>query len=278
MTITALLKLEWMKMKNYTLFKVIAGFYLIFLPASLLITKTWNTNSADIGFDVKSFLMFPSVWNYLAYTGNWIAYFVFGFLGVTLITNEFSDRTLRQNIISGMTRSSFFKAKVVFIAAISIVATLYFILMALAIGFFNTETIYWDKIWQESAIIVRYLMMCLSYLSFGLMLGMLMKRTALATIFYFIYVFFIELVWRWGVHYQVVKNTGNSTVIKTMHFYPMNIVEDLTPTPLPAMVQGMSEEFKFPIFLTPTEALLGSIFYVLLFLYCCRLLLMKKDL
>lgn len=267
-----------MKMRSYTLFKVIAGFYLIFLPASLLITKTWNMNPNNMGFDVKTFLMFPSVWNYLAYTGNWIAYFIFGFLGVTLITNEFSDRTLRQNIISGMSRTSFFNAKVVFISAISVVATLYFIVVGLMIGFFNTETIYWAKVWQESGIIIRYFMMCFTYLSFGLMLGMLMKRTALATIFYFIYVFFIELVWRWGVHYQIVKGTQNNTIIKTMHFYPMNIVEDLTPTPLPTVVQSMSNDFKFPIFLSPTEALLGSIFYAILFLYICRLLLLKRDL
>ena len=99
-----LLKLEWLKQKDYLLFKLLVGAYMVFLPASLFIGKKMDFSSEVPINPVRDFFQFPTIWEWLGYFGNWMVFFVLGFLSVLMVTNEYNNRTLRQNIITGLDR------------------------------------------------------------------------------------------------------------------------------------------------------------------------------
>lgn len=260
--------LEWKKMQNYLVFRILILLYLVLLPGMLMTLKNIQVPKEVISNDV--FFMFPSVWNYLGYIGNWLGFFIFGFLAVLSVTNEYSNRTLRQNIISGLSRQEFFSAKFVFTLAVSTGATLYFIFVALVVGFFNTETIYMSKVWQEASIIPRFFLMCFGYMSFGMMLGLLLRRTGLTLFLYLTYVMFLESILRWVVHRHIVNG-------RSMLFYPMNAVEDLTPLPLPQAFKNLSDQSGFSIFLTSNEAIVTTIIYCIIFWILSFLYMKKAD-
>jgi hypothetical protein len=68
--------------------------------------------------------MFPTVWQYLGYIGNWLCFFFFGFLSIVVVTTEHSYRTMRQNIITGLSRQQYFLSKFYLIVVVSLLAAL----------------------------------------------------------------------------------------------------------------------------------------------------------
>ncbi len=253
-----LLKLEWLKVRKYKIFRVMVIFYLVLLPACLLITKTFKYIPEEL-VSRESLYMFPTVWGYLGYIGNWLTFFFLGFLSVIIVTMEHSNRTFRQNIITGLSRNEFFKAKIVFILTISLLATLYYLLVGLGIGFTNTDTIYFSKIVQEAHLIPRFFLMCIGYMSFGFFLGVLIKRTGIALFIYLVYIMFIESVLR-GIHMYYIRNIS-------MHLYPMNANEDLVPIPFAKLAEEFLRENQFSLFLEPHQAALTVCFYTSIFLF-----------
>ena len=96
-----LLQLEWLKQKNFTMFRVMTVLFLVGLPSLLLIVKTFNLPTENLPPmipSVESLYQFPNVWIYLGYVGNWLTFFFMGFMGVLMVTNEYANKTLRQNI------------------------------------------------------------------------------------------------------------------------------------------------------------------------------------
>jgi hypothetical protein len=253
-----LLKLEWLKVKKYRVFQVMVIFYMILLPAILLVTKTFNGIPEEL-VSKESLYMFPTVWGYLGYIGNWLTFFFLGFLSVIIVTVENNNRTYRQNIITGLSRSEYFQGKVIFIIVICLVATVYYALVGLAIGFTNTDTIYFSKIVQEADLIPRYFLMCLGYMSFGFFLGVLIKRTGIALFIYLIYIMFIESVIR-GIHLYYIRNIS-------MHLYPMNANEDLVPIPFAKIAEEFLRENEFSLFLEPSIAAITVCIYTSIFLF-----------
>lgn len=145
-----------------------------------------------------------------------------------MTSSEFSSKTFRQNLITGLSRSQMFQAKLYTILMISTVATLLYWISCLAYGLIHTPDITIDLITERWEWVLRYWLMCLGYMSFAWMLAVVFRRSALATIFYLTYVLFLEPILRWAVHYQLFNH-------RSMLFYPMNAIEDLEPNPFSNM-------------------------------------------
>lgn len=253
-----LLQLEWKKLYSHTAIRILLIFYMVLLPAILLTGKRLQDLPPPM-ISNEVFFIFPTIWQFLGYIGNWLCFFFFGFLAVLMVTSEYSNKTMRQNIITGLSRKEYFLGKIYFIAACSLFATLYYTLVALVIGFFSTDTIFWVKLTQNADYVPRYFLMCFGYMIFGAFLGFLIQRTGIALFLYLSYIMFIELILRWGVHFQLLKN-------RSMHFYPLNAIEDLVPIPIPEAANEFVDEFGFGLFLSPTEAVVTALIYLSLFI------------
>lgn len=252
------LRLEWMKFRYFRVFQIMIISFMILLPSALMVGKSINSIPPQLGSQ-EMFFIFPTVWKFLAYIGNWLAFFFLGFLGVLCITTEFANKTLRQNVITGLTRRDVFLSKFLFILGISAAATVYLIVCGLIIGAIHTETIYLSKVLEENGLIFRFFLMCLGYMIFGLLIGTLFRRTGLALFSYLTIAMFAEPVFRWVVHKRFIPGTS-------MHFYPLNALEDLTPIPFGDLPKQFIEENGFDLFLEPTTAAITVSVYSLLFL------------
>lgn len=267
-----LLKLEWLKQKDYILFKLLAIAYMVFLPAILFVGKKMDVGS-DAPFNPKAqFFQFPTIWGWLGYIGNWMVFFVLGFMAVLMVTNEYSNRTLRQNVITGLKRVEFFKSKVIFMAAVALAAAIYYTLCVLVIGLLHVDdTLYFSTIFKDLDMVPRFWLMAMGYMSFGLLLGLLIKRTGIALFLYLAYAMVIEVVWRWVVHLYFFKNISVS-------LYPLNAMEDLAPLPVAEKFFGMIAQQGFRVILTPIEASVTTIVYTSLFLFWSYKRLQNSDL
>jgi len=264
-----LLQLEWKKYKNYRLFQLLFIGYLILLPG-ILWSIVGREFGAGVPFDPVTIYTFPDIWEYMAYFGNWLMFFFLGFVGVLTITNEHSYKTFRQNIISGLTRHDFFMAKILSILAIILFCTLYFILVGYVVGSYYTRDPQWDEMTEHAGAIANFALVCLAYSVYGLLLGVLVKRTGFALFIYMVAGMFLEKIFRWLIHKNLFDNVS-------MHFYPFNSVNDLTPWPSP-MIRNAVENSGMRLFLTTGEAQITVWIYILLFLAFIYWRIRKGDL
>ena len=104
------------------------------------------------------------------------------------------------------------------------------------------------------------------------MIGYIVKKPGLATFFYFSYILFIELILRWWVHANLI---GKS---KSILYYPMNAIEDLTPLPFYKYVENFNPIEDLPnIVLSHQEATIISIISIVIFLGLSHFVFNKKD-
>jgi ABC-2 type transport system permease protein len=268
MKILYLLELEWLKMRHYLPFRVLMGLYVVLLPLSLLSFKRMPFPKE---FGLNAYFMFPDVWQTIAYMGNWVAYFSLGFISILSITNEYSLKTLRQNIINGISRKNFYLSKIFFIGALCMAATVYYIILVFLFGIFNTETIYVSRIFENSDFIIRYFLMCFSFSSLGFLFGMFFRKSGISLFLYFAYTLFVERI----IRYLVLEKILGSQYIGYM---PANATNDLTPFPIPKGVKSMAGDASMKIFLNSAESLITATLFTILFLYLSYLALKNRDL
>ncbi|MBK8506328.1 MAG: ABC transporter permease [Saprospiraceae bacterium] len=266
-----LLQLEWLKFRKNVVFQVLGGLYLLLLPMQLMAVKSMNISIP--GLTSNMLVQFPTVWSFLAYTGSWLVYFFWGFFAIFLMSNEFSQKTFRQNIISGLTRAQIYVGKFEFVLLLCILSTAYYALWAILFGMANTTDDSSFGPLDRIDMIPRYLLMNLGYMSLGIFFAVLSRKTAMSVFLYFAYTLFLEPMIRWMFHRRIFDG-------RSMHFYPANAFEDLTPLPLGdvSFTRDLVEQGEAGLYLSGSESVVTSLIYIMLLWLAGYWLVKSKDL
>ena len=134
-----LLKIEWLKIKNYTAFIIVSIFFVIGVVAVNYIIFVVNKNiiiqsQAVILTGKFSPFQFDKTWQTTSYAAGWLLLLP-ALMLIILITNEFTFRTHRQNIIDGWSRLQFIHVKIVMALLVAIFSAILVFFTALAFGF-----------------------------------------------------------------------------------------------------------------------------------------------
>jgi len=265
-----LLSLEWMKFKNNSVFILFGTMFVLTFPLAIFIGKEIKNLPKPLP-DNSIFYIFPTVWEWLAYEGSWLAFFFLAFIVMNMITTEVSNKTMRQNIITGLTRRDFFIAKLASVLSLCIAATLFYIIVALLIGYFHNDPYSLQGAFADTSWILRYFLMCLGYLSFALMIGFLVRSPGVSIFVYISYIFFIEPLLKWSVDYKLTKDS-------TINYWPMNAIEDLTPLPLYKYAENIPrQDLDFNFLLDPYHAMIAVPIYSILFIGIAYWHFMSRD-
>jgi ABC-2 type transport system permease protein len=187
-----LLKVEWMKVKNYRTFWVLSILYLIsvfganYIAYQIYQSRPKNNDMAKgiIGtpFD------FPDVWHVVSYTSSFLM-FMLGLMIIISFTNEYSYKTHRQNIIDGWSRKEFIFVKMAITVIIASVATIAVFVTALSFGLFeNASSFTFEKI----EFIGYFFIQAVSYCAAALLFSLLFKRSGITIGVYFLYTLILE--------------------------------------------------------------------------------------
>lgn len=193
-----LLKIEWLKLKSYKAFWIMVGLYLFILFSIIFglpefldyIATKANESAAVKAFKTLAF-NFADVWQNIAYVAGmrgFIKIFL-ALLVLVFISNEFSFLTVRSNILSGLSRTQFMLGKLSVVFLLSLIATLALLVSGLYLGFrFSANT-------EAGAILSRihwlffYFIETYTYLTFALLIGILIRKTGFAIITLLSYIF-----------------------------------------------------------------------------------------
>jgi len=249
-----LLKIEFHKILFSRTFWIILGLYVVLIaPIAFGLENILDSISFGKGRHqppMASMLLqgftvfdFPGVWHNMAYLASWFK-LLLAVIVVILVTNEYSYRTLRQNIIDGMSKWEIIWAKELVILILSVAAVILLIIVTVLLGIPQGDT----NIFSGSGIVLAYFVSLILYLNFAYFLSSWLKKAGFVLGILFLYTIVIENV----ISLKLPESISR--------FFPMNLISNMIPNPLVKIV-GESADSDFSILNIGACA-----FYVILFI------------
>ena len=272
-----LLRIEWMKIKNYNAFIVISVFFALGVFAANYLAYAFKKNVID-PVDPTGFLSadapfgFPKVWQTVSYYSG-LMLLLPGLLLLILITNEFTYKTHRQNIIDGISRIQFTQVKLLMGLLMAVASTILVFIAALIFGFSITSGIFSFRGVEN---IGYFFLKALTYNFIAILFGVLIRRTGFAIAVYFIYTVF-ENGLSMFLYFLAIKLKKDHAIDlgNLGNYLPMNAADGLLYSPF-SSVTNMANKF-LPADYTWLVILLSMV-YLVLFYFWSEKKMIKSDL
>jgi ABC-2 type transport system permease protein len=219
-----LIKTEWLKIKNYRAFWWMTGIVALSYPGINYLFHfiyKQQLNDKRMGPILKMInnpFSFPDVWHTVAYLSSWFI-FIPSIVVIMFITNEYTYKTHRQNIIDGWSRTQFITSKLIDVLIVSLLITIMYFLVALVIGFVNSSS---ADVWEGTRYIPLFFLQTFSQLSIAFLIAFLSRKAFIALgIFLFYYIILEPMAV--GLTRAYVDDIGR--------FLPLEISDRLIPIP-----------------------------------------------
>ena len=175
-----LLSIELHKLKYNKLAKVISIVYFILITFIALIASI-EFKFGDFNFRIadQGIFNFPFIWHF----NTWIASILKLFLAIVIVSmmaNEYSNRTLKQNLIDGLSKKEFVISKFLTVVLFSFVSTLFVFIVSLLLGLVFSDYNEIGIIFSDMEYLLAYFINLVGFFSFCLFIGILVKRSAFA--------------------------------------------------------------------------------------------------
>ncbi len=227
---TNIVKTEWLKIKNYPAFWWVFGITALTYPAiNYLFLYAYHdiTRQKSTAGQVLKALMgnpfaLPEGWCTMAFFSSFFIY-IPSIVVIMLITNEYTYKTNRQNIIDGWSRKNFMAAKMIDVLLLSGIVTLLYAVVALIIGLTNATSAT-AGIWDLSYYIGLFFLQTFSQLSIAFTVGMLLRKAFIALAVFTFYSIILETIAVNVLKYRYHSEAGR--------FFPMEISDRLLTKPV----------------------------------------------
>ncbi|HEY9005181.1 ABC transporter permease subunit [Ohtaekwangia sp.] len=225
-----LLKIDLKKMTSYRTFWVIGGLYFLTLGLGAAsgmeflkwLARTFEDFGQKLNINRIPLYHFPDVWMNLIWCAGLLK-IVLAVLVAISITNEYSYRTIRQNIIDGLSRSEFLFSKIITNVLLSLISVVMIFLIGLVTGMIYSPSIELDRIMTDLEFFPAYFLELFFFLSFALMLGVLIQRAGLTII----------LLLLFPAIEAIVAAKVDNYLPEVIPFFPMRSIWYLIPWPFP---------------------------------------------
>ena len=219
----SLLQIEWMKIRHYKTFWILFALFIISVfGLNMIVFKVKQAiDEADplLKAMTSGPFGFPDVWKTVGWLTGWLLYFP-GFIMIFLVTNEFTYRTHRQNIIDGWSRKQFVSVKLVMAAILAAICTLMMVLASLVFGFASGTSFSVSNL----EFIGYFFLTSYTYMLFAFMLALFLRRAALSVGIFFIYALIFDNLISGFISGQTNTPLGS-------YVAPLQVADDLFPIP-----------------------------------------------
>lgn len=189
-----LLSIELQKIWKNKASKILTLTYFILLSFIALI--------ASIKFDIGFFKFhlaemgifnFPFIWHFNTYIAAWLKFFL-AIVIVSMMANEYSYGTLKQNLIDGLSKKEFVLSKFLMVVLFALCSTIFVFIMSLILGFCFSSYNEPDVILMDLDYLLAFFVKLTGFFSFCLFAGILVKRSAFALGFLLVWLFIESLI------------------------------------------------------------------------------------
>ena len=197
-----LLKIELRKIITYRVFWILTGLYVLFLGLGIFmaefILNQW-VNDLNRRFPIPmphvTLYFFPDIWQNLTFFASIRYVLIFpALVMIILITNEYTNKTIRQNIVNGMSKQDFLISKLQFILIFSFIITIALGTAIFFLGLSHSDSQQLGMMVKKLIFLPGFFVQILCYMVFAFFFGFLLKHTGLAIALFTLYTLIIEPV------------------------------------------------------------------------------------
>jgi ABC-type transport system involved in multi-copper enzyme maturation permease subunit len=221
---------------------------------------------------------FPFIWHFNSFIAAFLKIFL-AVIIVSMMANEYSYGTLKQNLIDGMSKKEFIISKVYTIIAFAAVSTLFVFIVSLILGLIFSSYDEMSIIFSKMDYLLAYFIKLIGFFSFCLFIGVLIKRSAFALGFLFMW-FMFEMI-TYAIAYNNLSNPA--LVDKVYDYFPLMSMWSLVPQPFTKLNAvrtigsqlGVEDLRNYDV---PYTAVAIVLVWATLFIYASYKIIEKRDL
>ncbi len=223
-----LLSIELQKIWKNKASKILTISYFVILSFIALI--------ASIKFDIGNFKLhlaemgifnFPFIWHFNTYIAAILKFFL-AIVIVSMMANEYSYGTLKQNLIDGMSKKEFVLSKFLTVILFAAASTVFIFIMSLLLGLSFSSYTEIEIIFSDLEYVLAYFIKLVGFFSFCLFLGILIKRSAFAIGFLLVWNI-IEGIAKGILTFKIFPKSETASSIT--QFFPLESMSNLIVEP-----------------------------------------------
>ena len=223
-----LLSIELQKIWKNKASRVLTLAYFIILSFIALIASVkFNIGSFQLRIADEGIFNFPYIWHFNTYIASMLKFFL-AIVIVSMMANEYSYGTLKQNLIDGMSKKEFVLSKFLTVFVFAASSAVFVFIMSLILGLCFSSYTEIGIIFSELEYILAYFVKLMGFFSFCLFLGILVKRSAFALGFLLVWGI-IEGIASGILNFKLFPE-GNTASYITM-FFPLESMSNLIVEP-----------------------------------------------
>lgn len=207
---------------------IIAYFVLLSLIASIAAIK-FDIGPIEFHLAEQGIFNFPFIWHFNSFIAALFKIFL-AVVIVSMVANEYSYKTIKQNLIDGLSKYELLKSKVLMVVALSLSSTVFIFILSLILGYRFSDYNEIGIVFRDLEYLLAYFIKLVGFFSFCLFLGILIKRSAFALGFL--------AVWQMaeGISFGLMKWKLSDVVSyvsaeQVFAFFPLNSMSELIPQP-----------------------------------------------
>lgn len=223
-----LLSIELQKIWKNRASRVLTLSYFIILSFIALIASIkFNLGVIQIHVAEMGIFNFPFIWHFNTYIAAILKLFL-AIVIVSMMANEYSYGTLKQNLIDGMSKKEFILSKFLTVVLFAGASTVFVFLMSLILGLSFSSYTEFGIIFTGLEYIVAYFVKLVGFFSFCLFLGILVKRSAFALGFLMVWNI-LEGIAKGILSFKLFPEGNTSSYIS--QFFPLESMSNLILEP-----------------------------------------------
>ncbi len=259
-----IISIEYAKLKKFHVLKILLGAYMVIVALMMYLMDFGLNQNPELKpiFTDTSLIEFPYVWSFTTFCASFCN-IILCVIIVIITCNEIQHKTMRQNIIDGMTKQQVIFGKFLLVVFLSVTATVFTFLVALFLGIFSSG---FSGFYENIHLIFLYFLQTLGYFSFAFLFALIVRRPALSIVLFIVY---FPIEWIVGL---IIK-------LKVYQFFPLKIYADLTPIPFFKRLLAASKDRSASEWLLDMDqkVIIASV-YILVFFAISYWVLRKRDL
>lgn len=175
-----LLAIEFQKIWKNRSSRVLTIAYFVILSFIALIASI-KFNLGEIEFQIadQGIFNFPYIWHFNTYIASILKLFL-AIVIVSMMANEYTYGTLKQNLIDGLSKKEFVLSKFLIVVVFAGASTLFVFILSLILGLCFSSYTEIGIIFSELEYLLAYFVKLLGFFSLCLFLGVIIKRSAFA--------------------------------------------------------------------------------------------------
>ena len=203
------------------------SYFVILSFIALIASVKFNIGNFKLHLAEMGIFNFPFIWHFNTYIASLLKFFL-AIVIVSMMANEYSYGTLKQNLIDGMSKKEFIQSKFLTVVLFALASTLFIFIMSILLGFSFSSYTEIGIDFSDLEYLLAYFVKLVGFFSFCLFLGILVKRSAFALGFLLVWSF-LEGIAIGILTFRIFPETNKAQYFT--QFFPLESMSNLIKEP-----------------------------------------------